>query len=88
MELAEHLFRREAGRLVAIRRAARRGIEDRRRLVRYPFYFATLGEFEPRLGRRGKVGENFRAALKLVRNPMEKRFLEGRLRACVEEDFP
>jgi RNA polymerase sigma-70 factor (ECF subfamily) len=51
-----------------------RGIEEintiagRDRLWRYPFYYAALGE-------------HFRAALTLARNPMESRFLEQRVRA-------
>lgn len=57
-------------------------IEGRTRLARYPFYFAALGELELRAGRRGKARGYFGTALKLARNPMERRFLEGRERAC------
>jgi len=61
-------------------------IDDRKRLARYPFYFAAMGEFELRLARRDVARGHFRAALTLARSPMEKRFLEGRLREC--EDVP
>jgi RNA polymerase sigma-70 factor (ECF subfamily) len=57
-------------------------IADRERLAGYPFYFAALGELELRLGRREAARENFRAALKVARNAMERRFLEGRAKAC------
>jgi RNA polymerase sigma factor (sigma-70 family) len=57
-------------------------IADRERLLRYPFYYATQGEFELRLGHSGKARTFFEAALRLARNPAERRFLEGRLRAC------
>jgi RNA polymerase sigma factor (sigma-70 family) len=57
-------------------------IEDRKRLVRYPFYFAAMGEFELRLERPEKARGHFQAALTLARNPMEKRLLEGRIRKC------
>ncbi len=57
-------------------------IEDRKRLVRYPFYFAAMGEFELRLALREKARGHFLAALTLARNPMEKRLLEGRIREC------
>ena len=57
-------------------------IEDRRRLVRYPFYFAAQGEFELRRGHPGDARRHFEAALKLARNPTERRFVEGRLRSC------
>ena len=60
-------------------------IADRERLVRYPFYYATQGEFELRLGHSGKARTFFEAALRLARNPAERRFLEGRLRACGED---
>jgi RNA polymerase sigma-70 factor (ECF subfamily) len=57
-------------------------IADRGRLAGYPFYFAAMGELELRRGRRGKARRHFLAALKLARNPMERRFLEGRARAA------
>lgn len=73
---------------VAQRDGAARGLEEiariegRGRLARYPFYFAALGEFESRLGRRGKARGYFRSALKLARNPVERRFLQERVRRC------
>jgi RNA polymerase sigma factor (sigma-70 family) len=63
--------------LEAIRRIA-----DCDRLAAYPFYFAAIGEMELQLGRNETAHEHFRAALTLARNPMERRFLKGRLRAC------
>jgi RNA polymerase sigma factor (sigma-70 family) len=59
-----------------------RAIDDRDRLSSYPFYAATLGELELRLGKRDAAREHFRAALALARNPMESRFLGLRVRAC------
>jgi RNA polymerase sigma-70 factor (ECF subfamily) len=57
-------------------------IERIDRLADYPFLPAALGELELRLGRYEAAGERFRAALALARNPMERRFLESRVRAC------
>ena len=57
-------------------------IADRDRLATYPFYAAALGELELRRGRHETAREHFRAALALARNPMERRFLEQRVRAC------
>ena len=57
-------------------------IPDRERLVDYPFYFAALGEFNLRGGSREVAREHFQKALALARNPMERRFLGGRIAAC------
>jgi RNA polymerase sigma-70 factor (ECF subfamily) len=57
-------------------------IADRERLVAYPFYWAAMGELELRRGEREVAREHFGAARKLARNAMERRFLEGRVRAC------
>jgi RNA polymerase sigma factor (sigma-70 family) len=57
-------------------------IEDRRRLARYPFYFAAVGEFEHRLGHAAEARKSFEAALRLARNPAERRFLQERVRSC------
>ena len=57
-------------------------IADRERLKAYPFYWAALGELELRRGRREFAREHFGAARKLARNPMERRFLEGRVTVC------
>jgi predicted RNA polymerase sigma factor len=57
-------------------------IADRDCLAAYPFYSAALGELELRSSRHEIAREHFRAALALARNPMERRFLERRMRAC------
>jgi RNA polymerase sigma-70 factor (ECF subfamily) len=57
-------------------------ISDVKRMARYPFYSAALGDFEFRLGRLDDAREHFRAALRLARNPMERRFLERRVLSC------
>ncbi len=57
-------------------------IDGAERLEKYPFYPATLGELELRRGRNEVAREHFRTAIKLGRNPMERRFLELRLQAC------
>jgi RNA polymerase sigma-70 factor (ECF subfamily) len=59
-----------------------RAIIDRDRLSIYPFYSAALGELELRLGRSEDAREHFRAALALTRSPMERRFIDQRIRAC------
>ena len=63
-------------------------IPDRQRLARYPFYFAALGELELRRGRASAAIPHFREALRLARNPTERRFLTQRLEACVKGDAP
>ncbi len=62
-----------------------RNIADSDRLAEYPFFFATLGELELRSGRQVIARERFQKALALARNPMERRFLEQRVAACVEK---
>ncbi len=57
-------------------------IADRTRLLRYPFYFTALGEFELRLGRKQEARKQFQMALRLARNATETRFLQGRLEEC------
>src|SRR5262249_37738073 len=57
-------------------------IEDQRRLSRYPFYFVAVGEFEHRLGHDHGARKSFEAALRLARNPAERRFLQERVRSC------
>jgi predicted RNA polymerase sigma factor len=65
-----------------------RGIEeicaivDRDRLANYPFYFAALGEFEFRAGRYDISQEQFRKALAVARNQMEREFLQKRISSC------
>ncbi len=63
-------------------------ITDRDRLAAYPFYFAALGELEFRRGRHKRARDHFRAALALARNPMERRFLDQRVRLCEQSDTP
>lgn len=73
---------------VAMRDGPERGlaeiarIPNRRRLSRYPFYFAALGDLELRLGRRARARARFGEALALARSPAERRFLERRRREC------
>jgi RNA polymerase sigma-70 factor (ECF subfamily) len=64
-----------------------RSITGRDRLTAYPFYSAALGELEFRRGMHEAASGHFRAALALARNPMERRFLDQRVRAC-EGDAP
>lgn len=59
-----------------------RGIVDRDRLAAYPFYPAALGELELQSGKYAAAREHFRAALALTRSPMERRFINQRIRAC------
>jgi RNA polymerase sigma factor (sigma-70 family) len=59
-----------------------RSIAAGERLANYPFYHAALGEFELRSGKHEAAREHFRAALKLARNSMERRFLDQRVSAC------
>jgi RNA polymerase sigma factor (sigma-70 family) len=57
-------------------------IADRDRLSTYPFYLATLGELELRRGQPTQARKHFEAALEHTRSPMERRFIEQRIRAC------
>ena len=59
-----------------------RAIVDRDRLAAYPFYPAALGELELQTGQHAAAREHFQAALALSRSPMERRFINQRLRAC------
>jgi RNA polymerase sigma-70 factor (ECF subfamily) len=61
--------------------AAARAIEHGERLARTPFYEAAMGDLEWRAGRRDAAERHLEAALERARNPMERRFFEGRLRA-------
>jgi len=54
-------------------------IPSRERLAEYPFYFAARAELEFRRGNRIAACEQFRAAVVLARNPMERKFLEQRI---------
>jgi len=59
-----------------------RAIKEADLLASYPFYPATLGELEFRRGRYKTARQHFAEALALARNPMERRFLDQRVRAC------
>jgi RNA polymerase sigma-70 factor (ECF subfamily) len=65
-----------------------RGLEEihsiagRDRLAAYPFYFAALGEFELRSGRREIAHEQFQKAHALARNSTERAFIEQRISEC------
>jgi RNA polymerase sigma-70 factor (ECF subfamily) len=61
---------------------ALRAIDGSDRLKDYPFHPAALGEFELRRGRLNIAREHFLAALAVARNPVERRFLQQRVRAC------
>ncbi|MBV8030826.1 MAG: sigma-70 family RNA polymerase sigma factor [Betaproteobacteria bacterium] len=54
-------------------------IEGRSRLDRYPFLHSAIAEFELQLGRPRQARQAFNEALRLARNPMERRFVEKRL---------
>jgi predicted RNA polymerase sigma factor len=62
--------------------AALSAIAGADRLADYPFYFAALGEFELRLGRRDEARMHFRGALSVARNAAERRHFERRIGAC------
>jgi RNA polymerase sigma-70 factor (ECF subfamily) len=57
-------------------------IDDRERLMRYPFLPAATAEFEQRAGRPERAAELLRAALQLVRNQAEEDVLKRKLEAC------
>ena len=57
-------------------------IADRDRLAAYPFYFAALGEFHYRSCNYELAHKQFNKALDLARNPMERNFLQERIRVC------
>ncbi len=59
-----------------------RAIEHGGRLARTPFYEAAMGDLELRAGRTEEARRHLEAALEQARNPMERRFFEGRLRRC------
>jgi RNA polymerase sigma factor (sigma-70 family) len=57
-------------------------IADRQRLAAYPFYYAALGELELRRKQYSAARGHLEMAASLARNPAERTFLQGRLRAC------
>ncbi len=93
VSLYETLMRIQPSPVVALNRAIalaqrdgpRAGLEevgkiaDRERLLRYPFYFTAIGEFELRLKNTFKARKAFSTALRLARNPEERRFLQERI---------
>ncbi|HET9402573.1 MAG TPA: sigma-70 family RNA polymerase sigma factor [Candidatus Acidoferrales bacterium] len=60
-----------------------REIADSERFKSYPFYAAALGELELRSGRRELARTHFEEALRLSRNPAERKFFERRVSACL-----
>jgi RNA polymerase sigma-70 factor (ECF subfamily) len=60
---------------------ALRSIAEASRLKSYPFYSAAIGELEFRCGNVEAARCYFSAAAALARNPVERRFLESRVRA-------
>jgi RNA polymerase sigma-70 factor (ECF subfamily) len=54
-------------------------IKDRKRLKCYPFYHAAIAEFELRLGHAAEARDSFAEALKLARNPAERRLLREKM---------
>ena len=57
-------------------------IADRDRLAAYPFYYAALGELELQREHYAEARSHFEKAEAIARNPTERNFLQGRLRAC------
>ncbi len=51
-------------------------------LETYPFYWATLGEFALRSGKRNEAKRSFRKARELARNPFERDHYAARIMAC------
>jgi RNA polymerase sigma-70 factor (ECF subfamily) len=96
VSLYDALLRLDPSPVIALNRAvalaqrdgAARGLEaieriaGRERLRRYPFYHCARGEMERRLGHHEQARAEFATALRLARNPAEKRFLQGRLAAA------
>jgi predicted RNA polymerase sigma factor len=57
-------------------------ISDDDILETYPFYWATLGEFALRSGKRREAKRSFRKARELARNPFERDHYAARIMAC------
>jgi predicted RNA polymerase sigma factor len=60
------------------------GIHEKERLRGYPFYAAAIGGQHLRAGRPDAARASFEEALHVARNPLEVRFLERRVAACVK----
>ena len=96
VELYDRLMAVAASPVVALNRAvaigqrdgpeegleALRTIRDPDRLRRYPFYPAAIGELELKRGDLNAARRHFSIAVTLARNPVERRYLEKRVRAC------
>ncbi|MGI0028112.1 MAG: hypothetical protein ACREAQ_00170 [Nitrososphaera sp.] len=75
-------------RAIAIRMAegTARGVQeleavaDQERLADYPFYHAALGDMHVRMGNTQTSLAHFDKAVRLARNPAERRFFERRAR--------
>src|SRR5262249_15147069 len=63
-------------------------IPDADRLRDYPFYPAAIAELELRCGHLESARQSFASAVALARNPLERRFLERRLRAVQLTSHP
>ena len=61
---------------------ALRAIAGADRLSAYPFYEAAIAELELRRGHTDAARTHFGAAIAVARSPVERRFLERRMRAC------
>jgi RNA polymerase sigma-70 factor (ECF subfamily) len=59
-----------------------REIDGADRLERYPFYPAAIAELEFRRGDAAAARRHFSSAVALARSPIERRFLEKRVREC------
>jgi RNA polymerase sigma-70 factor (ECF subfamily) len=57
-------------------------IANAKRLARYPFYPAAIGELELRSGKPDVARKHFETALRLARNESERRFLAQRIAEC------
>jgi RNA polymerase sigma factor (sigma-70 family) len=57
-------------------------VADLDRLKAYPFYFAAIGWLEQARGNLDAARTQFRKALSLARNPMERRYLSERVARC------
>jgi len=63
-----------------------REISDTDRFASYPFYPAALAELELRGGNVESARHHFHSALKLARNPAERKFFEHRIESCAEKN--
>lgn len=99
VSLYDSLLRIKPSAVVALNRAIavgqhegpQRGLQEvhaiagRDDLLGYPFYWATLGEFELRAGRQAIALPNFQKAEALARNPFERAHYSERADTCCRE---